>query len=235
MSSIIFIFIEQFGKLVDYFYTFFEKILVLRVHYPDFKHLSMKAFSDQELVEAIKRGGSGRQEAIRFIYNKNDLRRKVVHFVRNNQGNEADGNDMFHEGIIVLDRNIREDKFRAESSVEGYLYSICRFLWQNQRRKKARIDLKEDATQMDQVEDSTPEVELLSDEKKNILRRALEQLGERCKQILELWQLSYSMEEIATEMNFSSAQMARKNKYRCQQSLLKFFKEQPQWQQWLRP
>lgn len=193
----------------------------------------MKVFTDQALVAAIKKGGSGRQEAIRFIYDKAELRRKVIHFVRNNQGNEADGNDMFHEGIIVLDRNIREDKFRAESSIEGYLYSICRFLWQNQRRKKAKVDLKEDATQMDQVESSTPEVQLLTNEKKAILQRALEQLGERCKRILELWQLSYSMEEIATEMDFSSAQMARKNKYRCQQSLLKFFKEQPKWKQWL--
>ncbi|PHN03998.1 RNA polymerase subunit sigma-70 [Flavilitoribacter nigricans DSM 23189 = NBRC 102662] len=219
--------------MVDCICTFSEKSLVIWVHYPDYKHLCMKVYTDQELVAAIKKGGSGRQEAIRFIYNKGDLRRKVVHFVRNNQGNDADGNDMFHEGIIVLDRNIREDKFRAESSIEGYLYSICRFLWQNQRRKKARVDLKEDATQMDQIETSTPELQLLSDEKKNLLHRALEQLGERCKRILELWQLSYSMEEIATEMDFSSAQMARKNKYRCQQSLLKFFKDQPQWKQWL--
>jgi RNA polymerase sigma factor (sigma-70 family) len=195
----------------------------------------MKVFSDQDLVAAIKKGGPGRQEAIRFIYDKADLRRKVIYFVRNNQGNEADGHDMFHEGIIVLDRNIREDKFRAESSIEGYLYSICRFLWQNQRRKKARVELKEDATQMDQIDTTNPEIELLSDEKKNLLRRALEQLGERCKRIMELWQLSYSMEEIAAEMNFSSAQMARKNKYRCQQSLLKFLKEQPKWKQWLRP
>lgn len=195
----------------------------------------MKAFTDQELVAAIKKGGAGRQEAIRFIYDREELRRKVIHFVRTNQGNEADGNDMFHEGIIVLDRNIREDKFRAESSVEGYLYSICRFLWHNQRRKKARIDLKEDPVQMDQTETTTPELQLLTEEKKELLRRTLEQLGERCRQILELWQLSYSMEEIAVEMSFSSAQMARKNKYRCQQSLIKFLKEQPKWEQWLRP
>ena len=194
----------------------------------------MKVFTDQELVTAIKSGGAVRQNAIRFIYDKADLRRKVIHFVCQNQGNEEDGRDMFQEGIIVLDRNIREDKFRAESSIEGYLYSICRFLWQNQRRKKARIELKEDPTQMDQVETTTPEIQFLAEEKKNLLRLALEQLGERCKRILELWQLSYSMDEIAAELNFSSAQMARKNKYRCQQSLLKFFKEQPKWKQWLR-
>lgn len=194
----------------------------------------MKDLTDQELVTAIKKGGAGRQQAIRYIYDKAVLRQKVIHFVRQNQGNEEDGSDMFHEGIIVLDRNIREDKFRAESSLEGYLYSICRFLWQNQRRKKARVELKDDPSQMDQIETTTPETHLITDEKKHLLQRAMEQLGERCKRILELWQLSYSMEEIAAEMNFSSAQMARKNKYRCQQSLMQFFKEQPNWKEWLR-
>lgn len=193
----------------------------------------MKEFTDQELVTAIKKGGPNRQQAIRHVYNKAELRRKVIHFVCQNQGNEEDGSDMFHEGIIVLDRNIREEKFRAESSLEGYLYSICRFLWQNQRRKKARIELKDDPSQMDQIETVTPETQFLTDEKKGLLHRALAQLGERCQRILELWQLSYSMEEIAAEMSFSSAQMARKNKYRCQQSLMQFLKEQPNWKQWL--
>lgn len=193
----------------------------------------MKVFTGEELVAAIKKGGSQRQQAIRFIYDQADLRQKVIRFVRNNQGNEEDGHDMFHEGIIVLDRNIRQDKFRGDSSVEGYLYSICRFLWHNQRRKKARIDLTDDPIRIDQVETDNPEIQYVTKEKKQLLQRALEQLGERCQRILELWRLSYSMQEIATELGFSSAQMARKNKYRCQQSLMKWLKEQPQWRQWL--
>lgn len=194
----------------------------------------MKAFTGEELVAAIKKGGALRQQAIRFIYDDKELRRKIIQFVRNNRGNEEDGHDMYHEGIIVLDRNIRQDKFRGESSVEGYLYSICRFLWFNQRRKKAKVDLTDDPIRIDQVETDDPEVQMMTNEKKELLRKALKHLTDRCRRILELWRLSYSMEEIATEMNFSSAQLARKNKYRCQKSLMQWLQGQPQWRQWLR-
>ena len=53
------------------------------------------------------------------------------------------------------------------------------------------------------------------------------QVGERCKKILELWKLSYSMEEIAAEVGFSSAQMARKNKYRCHKRLIELLEKHP--------
>ena len=101
--------------------------------------------NDEDIIKAIKSGGAKRQRAIRFLYNTNqDLLQKVVSYVKNNSGNEQDGQDMFHEGIIVLDRNIRNDKFRGESSLGGYLYSICRLLWMNQIRKNIKVDLRGD-------------------------------------------------------------------------------------------
>ncbi|NRB64605.1 MAG: hypothetical protein HRU40_16510 [Saprospiraceae bacterium] len=77
--------------------------------------------TDNELIEAILAGGAQRQVAIREIYNRDSLRQKVIRFVKANSGNEHDGQDMFHEGIIVLDRNLRNGKFRGESSMDGYL------------------------------------------------------------------------------------------------------------------
>jgi len=185
--------------------------------------------NDEEIIKAIKSGGAKRQRAIRFLYNTNqDLLRKVVQYVKNNSGNEQDGQDMFHEGIIVLDRNIRNDKFRGESSLGGYLFSICRLLWMNQIRKNVKVDLRDDPITMDQPEYENPEVISMADEKKAILANVLDKLGERCKKVLELWRLSYSMQEIADKMGFSSAAMATKNKYKCHKSLMNYLKEHPQ-------
>ena len=184
--------------------------------------------NDEEIIKAIKSGGTSRQRAIRFLYKTNgDLMNKVVQYVRKNSGNEQDGQDMFHEGIIVLDRNIRNDKIRGESSLSGYLYSICRLLWMNQIRKNVKVDLRDDPITMDQPEHNNPEVQQMADEKKNLLAKVLDQLGERCKKILELWKLSYSMQEIADKMGFSSAAMATKNKYKCHKSLMNYLKEHP--------
>lgn len=194
----------------------------------------MIQLSDLELIKAIKAGGAKRQKAIQQIYTDKGLRNKVIHFVQQNSGNQQDGQDMFHEGIIVLDRNIRQEKFRGDSSISLYLYSTCRFLWMNQIRKKAKVDLKENNQEMDGLAPENPEADFISLEKKEALKKVLSQLGDRCQKVLELWRLSYSMEEIAQKLGFSSAAMARKNKYRCHQSLMKYLKEHPEWMEILR-
>jgi RNA polymerase sigma factor (sigma-70 family) len=190
--------------------------------------------TDEDLIAAIRSGGSERQRAIRVIYDWRNSRDKVIAFVKRNSGNEADGQDVYQEGIIALDRNIREGKFREDSSLSLYLFATCRFVWMNQLRKNQRVDLKENAVDMDASSGETPEYTFINHERKAILKQLLGKLGEKCQKILELWQLSYSMTEIATAMNLSSEKMARKSKYRCQQSLMEIIKSEPRWQELLR-
>ncbi|HMQ46324.1 MAG TPA: sigma-70 family RNA polymerase sigma factor [Saprospiraceae bacterium] len=185
--------------------------------------------SDQALIDAILKGGQARQQAIKDIYHADSLREKVVYYVQQNKGNRDDGLDIFHEGIIALDRNIREQKFRGESRLSLYLFATCRFLWMNQLRKNQKVSLEEDHTVMDEIQEETPELTLITQERQHALKNLLEQLGERCRKILEMWQLSYSMEEIAAAMGLSSEKMARKSKYRCQQALVELIKQDAQW------
>lgn len=177
-------------------------------------------YSDEQLVEAIRQGGANRQAALKDIYNDKNLQRMVISYVRNHRGDATEGQDMFHEGMIVLDRNIREGKFRGEAPVKGYLYSICRFLWMNQMRKRSHAQPMAEVPIENDIDYDTPEIQLVAQERKDLLHGLLSELGERCQRILELWKLSYSMEEIAEAIGFSSADMARKAKYRCHLSLL---------------
>lgn len=183
--------------------------------------------TDEQLVAAIAAGGAGRETALKAIYEDNDLKRMVAAYVRNHQGNATDGQDMFQEGIIALDRNIREGKFRGEAPVKGYLYSICRFLWMNQLRKQAHTSTVAEMPPPKESDTVTPELTMITEERKDMLDRLLQELGERCQKILELWKLSYSMEEIAETLGFSSSDMARKAKYRCHVSLLDIIQKNP--------
>ncbi|MBX2929508.1 MAG: sigma-70 family RNA polymerase sigma factor [Saprospiraceae bacterium] len=186
-----------------------------------------QGWTEQSLVASILQGGNARQTAIRFIYEDKDLRQMVIRFVNKNRGNDEDGQDMFHEGIIVLDRNIREGKFRGEAPLKGYLYSICRFLWMNRMRKQSHTDTVAEMPVTAEVDTESPEVIFVSEERKAVLNRLLDEVGERCRKILELWKLSYSMEEIAEKLDFSSAAMARKAKYRCHISLMELVQKNP--------
>lgn len=196
--------------------------------------MSNKEWTEENLLQGILQGGNERQAAIRFLYNDSGLKRMVAAFVNKNRGNDADGQDIFHEGIIVLDRNIREGKFRGDAPLKGYLYSICRFLWMNQMRKQSHTETVAEMPVTSEVDMQSPEVILVSEERKAVLNSLLNELGERCRQILELWKLSYSMEEIAGRLGFSSPEMAKKAKYRCHVSLLQLIQNNPSLEQLLK-
>ncbi len=183
-----------------------------------------KRYSDTQILSMIVQDPDSRKEAIEYIYQLDELKGKVASYVIKHGGQQTDVLDVFHDGIVVLDRNIRTGKFRSESSIEGYLYSICRFLWNNQKRKLNKI--VQEPTH-DKIEIITPEISLFATEKKSTLRKALELLDDSCRLIIKLWKLSYSMEEIAGQLSLSSARMAKKYRYRCMKKLMIALKSRP--------
>lgn len=184
-------------------------------------------FSDAMIIEHIKGGGSKRQKAIALIYGDMKLKNQIISFIKSNSGSHEDGIDTFHEGIIALDDNIRKGKFKGEGSLKGYLFSICRFVWFNRLKREKRIIYTSENAELDQVTFNTPEHLSLVEEQKEILNRLLGRLGEKCQNILEMWKLSYSMEEIATEVGLADAGVARRQRYNCYQKLLQIIDEEP--------
>lgn len=184
--------------------------------------------NNASLWQDIKSGGMKRQEAISQIYRDESLKNQVIAMVRKYSGSREQGVDVFHEGIIAMDAAIRKDKYRGEGSLSAYLFTICRFQWLNTLKRDRRTVYTSDITDVDQVQYQTPETVALEDEQKSVINDLLSTLGEKCKQILELWKLSYSMEEIATKVGLSNAGIARRQRYNCYQKLLKVIDERPQ-------
>lgn len=187
----------------------------------------MDNWNDEELVNKIKAGGPSREKALHQIYINGTVKGKLTSLITNNSGNTHDAEDIYQEAIIVLDRNIREGHYRLEGNLTSYLYSTGKFLWMNYLRKK-RLTLKENFHDSDLISTSVqPDKIYMSEEKKKYLQSLLSKLGPRCQNILELWQLSYSMDEIAQKLNIGDASIARKAKYDCQQQLIKLILANP--------
>ena len=184
-------------------------------------------FSEAIIIEHIKAGGQKRQNAIALIYQDNKLKNQVILFVKNNSGSKDEGVDIFHEGIIAFDENVRKNKYKGDGQLKGYLYSTCRFLWLNRLKRSKRMVYTSENADLDQVSMETPEHLSLKEEQKRIIDQLLSQLGEKCKQILELWKLSYSMEEIAKEVGLQNAGIARRQRYNCYQKLLQNIDKNP--------
>jgi len=183
--------------------------------------------TDGELVIMIQAGGVSRERALKIIYTNSKIKVKLASMILYNNGNSQDGEDMYQEAIIVMDKNIREGNFRTEGSLESYLFSIGKFLWMNQLRKK-KLTLKEKFSDHEMIGHGIePDHLLIDEERKAQLKELLSKLGHRCQDILSLWQLSYSMEEIANKLGLHDASTARKAKYDCQQQLIKIVTQNP--------
>ena len=105
--------------------------------------------------------------------------------------------------------------------------AIAKWYWLGQLRKK-KPQQEFSVLQYDSMEESV-EVQMINQEKKKFLSKALEMLGNRCKNMLELYKLHYSMQEIADHFSFSSSDMAKRETYRCRMKLRDFFENNPEW------
>lgn len=190
----------------------------------------MKEKDERTLLDKMNEG-SERQIAIEYLYMDFELRSKLFAYLQQLGIQEDDAKDIFQDSFVILDRNIRNKKFRGESTIESYLFSICKYLSYNTIKKSKRYSYIEDTTLFDEFRDPGNEADfetsLIRSESRDLLENALSQIGELCKSVLSMWQLNYSMEEIATSNNLSSSDMAKKKRYQCHQKLIVYINTNP--------
>ncbi|MEM6348084.1 MAG: sigma-70 family RNA polymerase sigma factor [Bacteroidota bacterium] len=197
----------------------------------------MKASSDKErrLVEDIKQGGKALDMRLKELYLNPSLWEKIWGFVRARGGEKEDAEDIFQDGIRVLILNIRKDKYSFTGSVEQYLLGICRNLWFGRFREKEKQALiREREAEAGKGWEIDPEQSLISEEQKAQLEALLAQLPAACREVLELWQMGYSMKEIAAKVGYKSEGVARKKKHQCMAKLITFLAEKPLWKDLIR-
>ena len=189
--------------------------------------MSKSQLSDEQLLKMITGNEAERDDAMRYIFHSQEWQNMVKYHVMQNRGNEQDGEDTFQETMIVFDRHLRAGNFKGGSSLKTYFMAIAKQYWWGQLRKKH--PQQEFSVQQHDTQEESVELKLISTQKKDFFAQALAQIGERCKRILELYMLHYSNLEIADQLAFSSADMAKKETYRCRMKLRDFFNSNPEW------
>jgi len=172
--------------------------------------------TDLQIISAIIKGGKDRELALKALYLNQTIRTRVKHLVIAQHGSDATFTDLFHDAIIIFDKNVRQGKFRMESSISAYIFSIAKFKMLNQVRKVAKTKKEKESKRHPlyaTAQVQSPETKYILEEQKMSISEMVQSLGPVTSRVLEMWQLSYSMKEIAEELNLSSVQMARKIKF----------------------
>jgi len=183
-------------------------------------------FSDSELVEAISEKHLLEQAILQLYEEHAEITRS---FIMGKGGTEQDADDIFQETVVSFIDSVQKGKFRQESGIRTFLVSISKHLWYNEIRRKQRAGNREKLFEADREPEEDGVSEAIQDrELKNQLNRLLQELGESCKKILELFYYeNLSMKEIVSHLHYENEQVVRNKKYKCLQQLTEKMKQNP--------
>ncbi len=180
----------------------------------------VRKYSDQELLEGII---DGDPQVLKLIYTENFP--GIRHYVFLNSGNEDDAKDIFQESLILLYNKIKSPDFILSSSLETYLYSICRFVWLKElsSRKKYVIIENED---LSIISDEKEIIEILErNERLSLYREKYKELSDDCKRVLKMFLNNIPTKEITQAMGYRSDQHTKNRRFRCKKSLINKIQE----------
>jgi len=194
---------------------------------------TVKTFSDTELVANLRSGGR-MDETIKAIYR--DYFNGLSWYVMNNSGSRQDAEDVFQEVVVSFIELVQKDKFRGESTVKTFLFSLNRNAWLNELKRRGRALAREEKYEKGQDETVTDVSHLIVNrESKQQLMDLIAQLGQACKKILVLFYYeNLSMKEMLDALEYENEQVVRNKKYKCMKQLEQMLKEDPALKQTLK-
>ncbi|WP_264565756.1 RNA polymerase sigma factor [Flavobacterium sp. N3904] len=176
---------------------------------------------DQMYIEGLANNDS---VIIHAIYKK--FVPKVVHYIRNNSGDEDKAQDVIQEVMILLFNQAKAERLKLTCPFVAYFFLLCKRKWLNELKKQSNkgVTIKEDLTSK---HESTDEMVLQTehyDEKQQLYDMMFEKLGDKCQELLKLSFTLPSMEEVAEKLSVTYGYV-RKKKSLCIGQLTQWIQE----------
>lgn len=179
---------------------------------------------DEELRDFIVSLRENREEKLKEIYDQ--YREEFLKWAqqKSNLG-EDDILDVFQDAVIILYKKVVSGALTTlTASIKTYLFGIAKNRLQKQYAIKSKYLLEQE--QVGPVIPKSfqnPIYQKINDQHiEATLAQALEQLGERCKELLRFsFYDNYALEAIAMRMNYKNSQVVSAQIYKCLQRLKK--------------
>ncbi|GLR17714.1 sigma-70 RNA polymerase sigma factor region 4 domain-containing protein [Portibacter lacus] len=189
--------------------------------------MSGRPLDKDNLLELIRSGKAGRDEALVYLYHDQKLRNSFKKMIRNQGWQASNFDSIFNNSLILFASTvIRRPDFELTSDLRNYIIVIGKNTFIKERKGKlSTVELEEHQEMW--IDYEVPEKLMIDFEQKQLVEELLDKLGKNCREVLSLWANSYNMKEIADAMNYKSDMMARKKKYQCLKELVDYVSERP--------
>jgi RNA polymerase sigma factor (sigma-70 family) len=175
----------------------------------------MLNISDNTLLDKLKTGDNSSFELLYKFYFPS-----IAAYIKQNQGNNEDAEDIFQETIIVLLHKTRQPDFILTSSLKTYLYSISKNLWLKRLRDN-RIRIVDGDMSLSTYGTETEVIELepeISREEK--VENWLQKITRNCQNVLKaLFFYEEPMDNLMIKMGWKNKHTASNQKHKCIQQI----------------
>jgi RNA polymerase sigma factor (sigma-70 family) len=166
---------------------------------------------DQKIVELIR--SDNNHKALAALYKHFPMIRKMI---TSHGGNIQDAEDIFQEALIIFCRKVKEPGFQLTAQAGTYLFSVCRFLWKDELKKRKPVITVDWETGLSQTAESELATLSAEEDRAKLAEKVLNELGDRCRELLLLfYNAGLKLKEIAAKMGYNSESTAKNQKYKC--------------------
>jgi len=164
---------------------------------------------DQKIIQQLRTGK--REKAFVQLYRGFPA---VKRLIKSKGGAVEEAEDVFQEALIIFYKKAIQSNFELTASISTYVYSVARFLWKDEMKKKG---LKYALEEVENLKFESELEEIAQKEKKfQVAEDVLNSIGEKCLAILQLFYYKgLSMKEIARQVDLKSEKVAKNQKYKC--------------------
>ncbi len=181
-----------------------------------------KKISDKKLIEGLKEEGVTQQKNQNYLYDTFQYLVKLG--IRKHRLSEEEAINAYGDAILAVVRNIEMDRFKGESTIKTYLTGIffrkCVDLIRQKTTKQLNVLPINEALDIGDNLKGILETIIL---KENVaaLNQKIQQLGIKCKAILEKWAMGYSDKEMAqiAAIGLKNATTVKASRHRCLKKL----------------
>ena len=177
--------------------------------------------TDQRFITGLLQNDTA---LVREIYNR--FAGKMKNYIIQNSGSEDDAADIFQESLIDIYQQAQHKGLQLTCPFEAFLLLVCKRKWLNELKKRGRQGVTKDSEDVyDLGEDvfAIAEQMQLQEDKASLFMAMFQQLGERCREIINKCLGNNPQEEVAVELGVSYAYL-RKKKSECTAELIRLIK-----------
>jgi len=136
---------------------------------------------------------------------------KVAKYIKNQQGDFKQAQDVFQEALLVYYEKVIIDGYQPESNHKAYIFGIVKNMWLKNQQRAMKTEPLSDLEISETSQQKPISEKLLT---------FLQKSGEKCMNLLQsFYYEKLSMQEISSRFGFKSERSATVQKYKCLQKV----------------